>query len=113
MPRSKSPHLKSIEQRHKETCHRDRSRSPKKAQGRDWECKKCFFFNYEWRMTCYRCRENRPFSHIVEPEKAPKQLNPGFILDAWKKELEKAEKQDYEQPQVAFEYSKDTQMDYE
>merc|ERR1719399_2089042 len=57
-------------------------------------------------MTCYRCRENRPFSHIVEPEKAPKQLNPGFILNAWKKELEKVEKQ----PEVDYEYPKDTDV---
>merc|ERR1711953_1029289 len=90
---SNPPHLHNQEQRHAslEQSHASLEKSEKPFLGRrkaqegvDWRCGQCNFLNYDWRMQCYLCKENKPLSYIIEPEKAPGKLNPGKVLGAWK-----------------------------
>jgi len=59
----------------------------KAIEGVDWRCHKCRFLNFEWRMVCYICKENKPLPNVIEPEKAPGELSPARVLFEWKREL--------------------------
>ena len=36
------------------------------------------------------CDDNRPMPNIIEPEKAPKQLNPNKVAEAWSNYVKEA-----------------------